>query len=227
MDEVICENQYGRYSVPLELEHRPAVRLVKAGKVYEPKTIAFMRTQARRGDIIHAGTFFGDFIPALSDALFKGARLWAFEPNPASFAHAQRTIALNEITNVTLTRAALSEKPGTLHFRTHAKGAPLGGHAHLTDGPGAGVIDVPAMALDTAVPSNRRISILQLDVEGHEVEALLGARRIIETWKPILILEDFNRLAWLRDAFDVTYDRVSQVHGNRVLLPKGRTLSTP
>ena len=35
------QNDYGRYSVPEGLDHRPAVRLIKAGKIYEPNTIRF------------------------------------------------------------------------------------------------------------------------------------------------------------------------------------------
>ena len=75
----IAENRYGSYSVPEGLDHRPAVRLVKAGDVYEPDTIAFMRDHAGAGDVIHAGTFFGDFLPGLSAAMAKGAKIWAYQ----------------------------------------------------------------------------------------------------------------------------------------------------
>ncbi|WP_390915361.1 hypothetical protein [Pseudosulfitobacter sp. SM2401] len=36
------------------------------------------------------------------------------------------------------------------------------------------------MRLDDIVPMDRKVSILQLDVEGHERAALLGARGIID-----------------------------------------------
>lgn len=222
----VFENIYGRYSVPDGLDARPAVRRVKAGEVYEPKTIAFMRETAGTGDIIHAGTFFGDFLPGLSSAMADDARIWAFEPNPISAHHAAETIALNDLTNVTLTNAAVSNQAGVIHFRTHEEtGAPLGGHSHFVEGPGAGVEEVQSVMLDFAVPLDRPVSILQLDVEGHEIEALWGAYHIINRWKPILVLEEFDRPRWLRRQFPrVNYDRASRVHGNIVYLPEGRSI---
>ncbi|MAM63494.1 FkbM family methyltransferase [Maritimibacter sp. UBA3975] len=223
MPETICENEYGRYSVPGGLDARPAVRLIKAGKVYEPNTIAFMRAQAGSGDIVHAGTFFGDFLPALSDALAPNAHLWAFEPNPDSFAHAERTIALNDLGNITLTNAALSDRPGHIFFRTHENGEPLGGHSSVVEAPGEGVTRVDAVTLDTVVPGDRDVSIVQLDVEGHECAALLGAQQLLARCRPIVILEDFFQVDWLKDTFpEVGFDRVASVHGNRVFLPTGR-----
>lgn len=226
MSDQVFENVYGRYSVPRGLDTRPAVKRVKAGDVYEPKTIAFMRDAVGTGDIIHAGTFFGDFLPGLSSGMAPDAHIWAFEPNPISHQHAAETIRLNGLSNVTLTKAALSNRTGSIHFRTHdAEGQALGGHAHFVEGPGAGVEEVASVMLDFAVPLDRPVSILQLDVEGHEIEALWGAYHLINRWKPILILEEFDRPRWIRRQFPrVNYDRVSRIHGNLVYLPEGRDI---
>lgn len=218
MNAVIAENQYGRYHVPSGLDHRPAVRLVKAGDVYEPRTIAFMAANAGDGDIIHAGTFFGDFLPGLSAGLAPGAQVWGFEPNPDSFAHARETARLNKIKNVTLQNLALSNRSDKILFRTHDKdGSPMGGHSHFVNEMAPGVVSVPAVKLDDVIPADRSISILQLDVEGHERAALAGAARLIRRCKPILILEEFRRPRWLRKRFgDLGYKRRGKLHGNVV-----------
>ena len=214
----IAQNEYGTYSVPERLQHRPAVRLVTAGQVYEPETIAFMARHAGDGDVIHAGTFFGDFLPGVAAGLAPGRTIWAFEPNPNSFENAARTIDLNRLDNVVLTNAALSKLDGSILFRTHDdRGEPLGGHSHFVEEDGPGIERVDSVTLDSCVPADRKVSILQLDVEGHERAALLGARRIIETWKPILILEEFRRPRWLRVNFPgLGYRQVGKLHGNRV-----------
>jgi len=62
----VSYNKYGGYCVPDSSRHRPAAKMVLANDVYEPKTIEFMRRECGSGDIIHAGTYFGDFLPALS-----------------------------------------------------------------------------------------------------------------------------------------------------------------
>lgn len=222
----IAENRYGSYSVPEGLDHRPAVRLVKAGDVYEPDTIAFMRDHAGAGDVIHAGTFFGDFLPGLSAAMAKGAKIWAFEPSPDSFAHAKKTVSLNKLRNVELGNFALSDREGEIGFRIRdADGNPMGGHAHFTEEDGPGVAKVPAVMLDYAVPLDRPVSILQLDVEGHEGAALLGAYHILHRWRPILVLEEFSRPRWLRKQFPrLGYRKERRLHGNWVYLPEGREI---
>lgn len=211
-------NEYGRYCVPAGLESRPAAKAVLAGGVYEPDTIRFMRAHAGDGDIIHAGTFFGDFLPALSAALAPGCTVWAFEPNPGSHDCAARTIALNGLPNVMLTHAALSDRPGTVLFRTtDDRGQPLGGLSQIVDAPGIGVQQVPAAMIDYVVPLQRRVSILQLDVEGHERAALRGAFHIVRQARPILILENMNAEKWVQRLFrGMGYAHRGKLHGNHV-----------
>lgn len=226
LPQVLYRNEYGQYSVPDGLDHRPAVRLVKAGQVYEPQTIQFMRDHAGTGDIIHAGTFFGDFLPGLSGAMASDARIWAFEPNPDSHAHAARTIAMNGLANVTLTHAAVSNTDGVIRFQTRdAQGNPLGGHSRFVTADGPGVESVPSIRLDNVVPEDRQVSILQLDVEGHERAALEGAMEIITRCRPILILEEFRYKRWIKAKLGhLGYELRQKVHANRVFAPADRGL---
>ncbi len=219
-EAVVAQNKYGTYSVPANLEHRPAVKRVTSGKVYEPKTIAFMARNAGDGDIIHAGTFFGDFLPGIAAGLAEDRKVWAFEPNPNSYRNAAETIRLNKLENVELRNNALSEQAGEILFKTETDdGMPMGGHSHFVKEQGPGVTTVEAITLDDAIAPDRKISILQLDVEGHERAALLGARRIIETWRPILILEEFQGGRWLRRTFEgLGYKRARKLHSNTVFV---------
>ncbi|WP_353473453.1 FkbM family methyltransferase [Salipiger sp. H15] len=218
MNQQIHSNQYGCYCLPHGLDSRPAVRAVLAGEVYEPQTIAFMRARAGRGDVIHAGTFFGDFLPGVASALAPGAVLWAFEPNPGSFACAQETVRLNALGNVTLANAALSSAEESVLFRTHdATGAPLGGLSHFTETPGPGTTPVQALMLDYVIPRDRQVSILQLDVEGHEKRALKGAYHLVHRCRPILILENHGNATWIQRTFrGLGYEMRGKLHGNFV-----------
>ncbi len=218
MAALLAENIYGKYSVPRNLEHRPAVHLITSGDVYEPKTIRFMAKNAGDGDVIHAGTFFGDFLPGVSAGMAPGKKIWAFEPNPNSFRNASKTCRLNKLKNVEIQNSALSSKTGSILFRTHDEnGKPMGGHSHFVNEMANGVKEVSSIRLDDAVPFDRKISVLQLDVEGHERDALMGARGIIDKWKPILILEDFDRPRWIRRQFGHHgYRLIGRLHANRV-----------
>lgn len=53
-----------------------------------------------------------------------------------------------------------------------------------------GTEPVQIVTIDDIVASDRSVSIIQLDVEGHEKEALTGALKTIQRCHPIIILED-------------------------------------
>src|SRR4051812_13219941 len=64
----IAYNMLGGYCMPLSSRRRIAAQEVLRGYVYEAETIDFIVKNVKDGDIIHAGAFFGDFLPALSRA---------------------------------------------------------------------------------------------------------------------------------------------------------------
>lgn len=215
----VC-NQYGIYALHSDILHRPAARLVFEGRVYEPATIEFIRHRCGRGDVVHAGTFFGDFLPGIASALAPEALIWAFEPNPANFALAEETVRLNRLETVRLHNAALSDAEGRrLLAARNSAGGSLGGGSHLVDGEATEdqTEEVLALRIDDVVPADRPVSVLQLDVEGHEVPALRGARGTIERCRPILILERFEDATALEALFPgLGYRPVGRLHGNVV-----------
>lgn len=217
-EALIGRNKFGLYHIPAGVETRPAAKAVLSGRVFEPDTIDFMRANCGDGDIIHAGAFFGDFLPGLSGGLAQDAKIWAFEPNPGSYAAAEQTVTLNGLANVELQNAALSDRNGEVLFQTHrTDGSPMGGVSRVVERDEKGVSNIRSVMLDYAVPIDRTVSILQLDVEGHEKNALLGAYHIINIWKPILILEYFAETRWISRTFrNLKYKAIGKVHGNHV-----------
>lgn len=228
----IATNCYGAYCVPNGSAHRPVARRLLSGGVYEPDTIEYLRGHAGAGDIVHAGTYFGDFLPGIARALHPDARLWAFEPGPENYECARITALLNRMDNIELTHAALADLPGTAELKvTDAAGAPMGGRSHLdnasTQGrdPHADAVQVPVTTVDTTVPAERSVSVIQLDVEGHEIPALKGALETIRRNRPILLLEIYAGSNPAEDTwFDETiltlgYERREDVHKNAVYWP--------
>ena len=59
----VAYNMFGGYCVPLSSYCRPAAQAILNGQVWEPETIAELRKFAKigGGDVVHAGTYFGDF----------------------------------------------------------------------------------------------------------------------------------------------------------------------
>ncbi len=226
------ENRYGKYCVPPSSEHRKAVAAILAGKVYERRTIRFMMAHCGTGDIVHAGTYFGDFLPALSSALHPQALIWAFEPNSENFICAAKTIAMNGLQNVRLQNAGLGAGPERmlLHIRD-ADGKLRGGSSQLVRvrQPNAVHEEVSIVAADNAIPGDRTISILQLDVEGFEQEALTGALGLIQRCLPIIILENLPRdEEWFeQNILALGYTFRGKVHANSIFAPAETPLELP
>jgi FkbM family methyltransferase len=223
----VAYNQYGGYFTPLSSRKRPAVQKILKGKVHEPETIAFMMKNCKKGDIIHAGTFFGDFLPALSGSVDKSSKIWAFEPNPENYQCARITIMINQLKNVELYNCGLGEKNARSQMLIETDtGVPLGGaSAILKEEQNTGkTTEVEIKRIDDIIPDNRTISIIQLDVEGYEKEALIGGLKTINRCKPLLILEDNNEIInsdWFDKHIKSSGDEINRIiHGNTVLTIK-------
>ena len=221
----IAYNKYGGFCLPLSSIYRPASQKILRGEVWEPDTIKFMMEHAGKGDIIHAGTYFGDFIPALSRSLNSDAKLWAFEPNPENYRCASITVAINNLRNVVIHNAGLGESAGQLQMMiVDEKGQSLGGASRFSDGQNIGerkYISVDVKTIDDVIPENRTISIIQLDVEGFERQALSGSLNTIKREKPILILENLPDEQWLSEnILNMGYRVIDKLHDNTYLVYK-------
>lgn len=179
------------YCVPEAYAKREVPEALLRGEVYEPQTLRLMRRHAGAGDIISGGAFIGDFLSALAPALVPGATLHSFEPVPLSHAAAVATIGLNRLRNVSLHPLAVGEQAGQLTLQTTAdNGTPMAARARVVDeAMRERTVEAEVARIDDLIDASRRVSILHLDLEGHEWPAILGARRVIEACRPMIVLE--------------------------------------
>jgi len=179
---MIVKNEYGTYSVPNEIHYTYTAQTVINGNVHEPTTIEYLKSIG--GNIIHAGTGFGDFLPAL-----KNFNVFTFEPNQLMYHAALETIKLNNLTNVTIYPYAIGDYDGENKLKhIDQLGQEMGPRSEIGDG-----ILVKQVKLDTIIPKSTKIDVIHLDLEGYEFEALKGAKEIIERDKPIIVLEIDSR----------------------------------
>ncbi len=193
-----ARNLHGRYAVPAESQHRPASQCVLRGEVWEPDTIRAIVALAGENDIVHAGAFFGDMLPPLSNLKAPNALVWAFEPSPVNHAAAEATVRMNGLTHVRLFHAGLGPVDGELPLRTHNElGKSLGGSSSFVRGESdPNAVRVPVVALDDLI-AHRPIGVIHLDVEGFEQPALEGALEIVVAQRPAIILERAPDPQWI------------------------------
>jgi FkbM family methyltransferase len=222
VDCTLCENDYGRYAVPLSSRRRPAAQAVLRGDVWERQTIEFMSANAGNRDIVHAGTYFGDFLPGLSSAMSGGKTIYAFEPNPENFNCAEWTKLLNSLKNVNLQETALGGFNSKRYMQIAQSGEALGGasrivhNSFMSEDRSEDFEDISTVRLDDVLPSDSDIGILQLDVEGFEKAALEGGLSTIARCRPILILESVPYELLKSDLIPLGYQQVGAVCGNTI-----------
>jgi len=178
------KNKYGVYSIPKEITYTYTAQTILDGNVHEDTTIDYIRSIG--GNIIHAGSGFGDFLPALKNC----DKVWVFEPNKLMYSSSLSTIYLNKLTNVEIFPCAIGEYNGECTLQhIDENGLEMGPRSEIGD---VGY-DVEMVKLDSIIPKTCKISLIHLDLEGYEFEVLKGAKEIIERDKPIIVLEIDSR----------------------------------
>lgn len=184
MSKTIAKNKYGLYSIPNSINYTYTADFILNGGVHEESTIEYIKSVG--GNIIHAGTGFGDFLPGLKDC----KSVWTFEPNQLMYLSSLETISLNNITNVKLFPYAIGEYNGTSKLKCiDDVGNEMGPRSEISDDGD----EVKIFKLDSIIPKDCKISLIHLDLEGYEFQALNGAKEIIERDRPIIILEIDSR----------------------------------
>lgn len=216
LEATLSYNKYGGYCIPRRSVHRPAAQYVLSGRVWEEETIEYLVSVAKPNtDIVHAGTFFGDFLPALSRHFRV---VYAFEPVEVNFRCAEVTCLLNGLYNVVLSKHALGATCGEALMKTKDEdGIYYGGHSHIApDGDEC----VLVRKLDRALPAKTDISVIHLDVEYYEEYVLRGALATIIQHRPVLVVETLPEEFFEEKLVPLGYVLSHKVCGNHVLVPK-------
>jgi FkbM family methyltransferase len=202
------------FFVPRYALHRPAARANLAGKIFEPEThrlIAHIYT-ITRGDMVHAGAYYGDMLPSFARAAAPH-RVVCFEPVLKSYVLARLCVGSNALENVLLVNGALSDTNENLRIMTQGKGGRhKGGAAKVSD---RGAL-IPSFMIDQFDFTD--LACIHLDVEGHELPALKGATRTIAQHRPIIMVEDNNQNCGSFLAAQ-GYVLEGEILGNRVWVP--------
>lgn len=147
------------------------------GYMLERSTAAAMKeylVEAEPGDAVTGGLFIGDYLPSISKIIGESHRVNGFEPYPEFMEAAHGTIFESGLVNIYTSMTGLGNASGTSTISGY-------GDAHAKD--------VAIIALDDVLPTNRRISLIHLDVEGYELAALQGAKLTLQRWHPLVVYE--------------------------------------
>lgn len=179
------------YFVPKYALHRPVARKIlrKKRAAEELHSLVEGVMEWRPGNMLHAGTFFGDMLPSFSRK--TPGVVYAFEPVLENYLLARQVTERNDLDNVLLFHAGLAERARAGRVETRGPVRHRGGTAFVVSDPErpthatqrVALISVDQLAIDD-------LSLVQLDVEGFDRQVLEGALETIARNEPVIVLEE-------------------------------------
>lgn len=160
-----------------------------ADSFYQDGYFAFPDITLKDNEVyLDGGAFTGDtveeFILYCEKKGKDYSRIYAFEPDPDNYEQARQTLL--QYRKAEVMPFGLWSSRTELSFSNTSNIT-----SHLTQENGANMITVPVTSLDTFFadkPRDEWPTIIKMDIEGAEKEALLGATTIIKEKKPQLII---------------------------------------
>jgi FkbM family methyltransferase len=146
------------------------------------KQKAFIK-QIKLGNVFYdIGAHVGFYTILASKLVGDRGRVYAFEPLPRNIFYLKKHISLNKLKNVEIIEAAVSDKEGEENFlEVDSATSRLDPH---------GSFKVKTVSLDNLVKNKKILppNVMKIDVEGAELKVLLGAKDIIEKYRPIIFV---------------------------------------
>jgi FkbM family methyltransferase len=183
----------GGGAISLRYRERIGLSTLLYGAFEAPET-ELLRALARPGSTaVDAGANVGVFTIPLALAVGEAGRVLAFEPSPETVRRLRENVRRNRLENVSVFDSALGAARGTTTLAL-ADDAAYNSTMWSTPSSGASA-QVPLERLDDvwATLGRPQVSVLKVDVEGAEVDVLVGAVELLRTSRPAVLVEAAER----------------------------------
>ncbi|MGC5775195.1 FkbM family methyltransferase [Paenibacillus pabuli] len=177
------------------------VYLLKAGTI-EPDETAFIGRFLKPGDIVFdIGANAGWFSILFSQLVGSQGEVHAFEPLPDAVHSLMENMELNKCFNMYIHPFAVSKENGKGNIFIPANQLSTQSSLSFDSIVGKGMkMPCDIISLDTFVKERRftKIDFIKIDAEGFEIEVLKGSTTLLETFKPVLMVECLTEQAFLQ-----------------------------
>jgi FkbM family methyltransferase len=156
---------------------------------------ALLSGLSARDVVVDVGGHKGSYLWSLCRAVPKG-RAIAFEPQPCLASYLLQACRSARLDNVVVEAVGVSAQSGRSNLAIPERGKYLHGASlepTLIDAQ-SHLIEVPTISLDDYFSAEKsKIGAIKIDVEGHEMQVLKGAERVIRTHRPAILCESEER----------------------------------
>lgn len=141
------------------------------------------------GDFVFdVGANIGHYTKRFSDLVGTTGRVIAIEPIPTTFSLLSANTSLFRFSNVTLLNVAASSATEVIGFTIPFLPQGLKNYYMANIDREHGELKVLCMPVDS-LSLEQKVSLVKIDVEGHELEAIKGMQELIRRDKPTMIVE--------------------------------------
>lgn len=154
---------------------------------FEPATTALINKFVKRGMIVlDIGANIGCHTLRMAKLVGETGRVIAIEPMDWAFSKLKYNIGLNNFKNIIVEKIAFSnvdKKRQSVHFRTSWT---LDGSKQNNNEEG-----VNFLTLDSYIKKQQinRVDFIKLDVDGYEYKVLVGAKKTLQKFSPLILIE--------------------------------------
>lgn len=175
----------------LFLDKEDSLMLSIKNKEHELTEIKYLKQIIKKGDnVLDLGANIGVYTLIFAKLVGESGHVFAFEPDPSNFELLSKNVKENKHENTTLVQKAVSDKNGKIDLYVSKRN--FASHRIFDAGDNRESIEIDVTTLDEYFKKNEKpIKFIKMDVEGTEGATLLGASKILENSKDIIIMMEY------------------------------------
>ena len=167
--------------------YRPAYAAYKAyGDRAERQFLA--RNISKGHVVVDAGANIGIYSKFLAKCVGSTGQVHSFEPSPENYVRLKR--AMRSLPNVKVNETALSDVTGVLNLYV-SKDLNVDHRTYPPEGQPRQSVQIQCIRFDDYFPTGSRVDFIKMDIQGFELHALSGGRRVISENPSIRLLLEF------------------------------------
>ena len=145
---------------------------------FEPYLTKLILENIKRGEVfVDVGANIGYYTVLAAD---KGALVWAYEPEDDNFLILTRNIEESCLSGIKVYKKAVGDK--TKKVKLLLSKTNFGDHRISSKGK-----EIDMVSLDDAI--GKKVDVIKIDVQGWEPGVIEGAKKIIQKYKPMIVME--------------------------------------
>ncbi|MFX1392092.1 MAG: FkbM family methyltransferase [Promethearchaeota archaeon] len=134
-------------------------------------------------DIIDGGAFVGDSA-IIFERYYQPNKIYAFEPESRNYDLMLQTMEMNNLKKNIPIKKGLNDKEINLKFKS------IGALSYISK-KGKNIIETTTID-DFVFKNSLNIGLIKMDIEGYELNALIGAKETIKKFKPLLLIAIYH-----------------------------------